>query len=148
MGQCLSGRCQALHDGVWVTLPIEIDSVRHEKNVGWRNLVGQPNRGHLGYVQYDFLVTGDGDYFLPPFIKPRGIPDGYVETLDPEGYKDHPELPSTPVTWFTLEEFLEFPWDEFYFGGFTARQLVGQPFIDYFQSLKDQGAERVVLWVN
>ncbi|QXO10999.1 hypothetical protein pEaSNUABM54_00173 [Erwinia phage pEa_SNUABM_54] len=154
MGQSLSGRAQRLVNGVWENLPIEIDGVRHEDNVGWRELVGVENRGHLGYVQYEFLLSGDDgneDDFktveVPVFIKPRGFPPEYVETLNMDGYHDHPEYENGPITWFLIDEFLNFPFDQFYHEGFTARQIIGQACIDYFQSLKDQGAERIVLWL-
>lgn len=149
MGKALSGRAQHLVDGKWVNLPIEIDSVRHERSVGYRALAGSPDRGRLGYVQYDFLFGANGDFVdgVPAFIKPRGFPEGYIETPSMDGYDDHPDHPGVKVTWFMIDELLDFPWDEQYFDNFTAREIVGDPFIEYFRSLKEQGAERIVLWV-
>lgn len=154
MGQSLSGRIQKRNAvGVWEDMPVELDGTRHEHNVGWRQLLDGRVRGRLGYIQYQFLLTGvkDDDWgdddTVPVFIQPRGLPDDFILLDHPDGYYDGPEYEGSGRTWFDIDEFLNFPFDEFYHCGFTARTIIGQPCIDYFQSLKDQGAERIVLWI-
>ncbi len=82
---------------------------------------------------------------IPPYLKPNGLPDDIVEgsfEWDVHEGERH-------VSWRLIEDLLAINWDEYhmFYNGEpmqSLRSYLGQPFIDWLQSLKDKGVERIV----